>query len=339
MGSLLEIIATLVGTVLVLALAAQALQEMVKHTFAIKGWTRFQAVERLVVESARQAGLGTTDGKNIMEQVAERLRGLSQNGLRPGTVRLDVLDQQQLSQLIRSVDPARVCALKPLGQEDGRRRLGDVADETVKWFDLSLAPVADRYRRRMQLGALASALVVVLAVNADAIRLAGAVRTDPSVRSRMAAAAQASWTADSALRVLEDSALALARDSATAAAAASLGPAIQVARTRRDSLLTATLTGDQSAFLGYPADWQFGWTWLIGIVFSTLLVSLGAPFWHDVLEAVFGLKHRMRPGGTAPEERKPEDGASRNGLLVRLEPGRVLSRPAVPGPADTVTRN
>jgi hypothetical protein len=30
------------------------------------------------------------------------------------------------------------------------------------------------------------------------------------------------------------------------------------------------------------------------MIASVLLVSLGAPFWHDVLESVFGLKSRLR---------------------------------------------
>jgi hypothetical protein len=34
--------------------------------------------------------------------------------------------------------------------------------------------------------------------------------------------------------------------------------------------------------------------WWIGIVASVLLVSLGAPFWHDLLETLFGLKNRMQ---------------------------------------------
>jgi hypothetical protein len=34
--------------------------------------------------------------------------------------------------------------------------------------------------------------------------------------------------------------------------------------------------------------------WWIGIVLSTLLVGLGAPFWHDALETLFGVKNRVQ---------------------------------------------
>jgi hypothetical protein len=296
MNTLLEIILSVVGTMLVLALAAQAIQEAIKHIFAIKGWTRFTAIKRLVIEATRIARLGTTDGEDIVAQIVERLRNLSQNGVRHSAVRLDVLDAKQLGDLIESVDPARVCALAPAGDDKGRERLKEVAIEARKWFDLALQPVTERYRRRMQLGALASGLVIVLAVNADAFTLVRQARKDPEFRARMVAVAGASWSADSALRVLQDSAVALAADTATAPQVGSLAPRIQSARARRDSLLSTALRSDSLTFLGYPKGFRPTWPWGFGIVLSTLLVSLGAPFWHDVLETVFGLKNRVRLG-------------------------------------------
>jgi hypothetical protein len=52
---------------------------------------------------------------------------------------------------------------------------------------------------------------------------------------------------------------------------------------------------DTSFLLGTLGDRRPGDPlWWVGIVLSTLLVSLGAPFWHDLLEALFGLKNRVR---------------------------------------------
>ena len=41
----------------------------------------------------------------------------------------------------------------------------------------------------------------------------------------------------------------------------------------------------------------FGWAVM------TLLLSVGAPFWQDTLESLFGLKNMLRKQGKAPEER------------------------------------
>ena len=307
MSSFLETITAIVGMMLILSLAAQAVQEAVKHSLAIKSWTRFTSIRRLVIEAARVAKLGDTDGEDIVAQVVDRLRRLSQNGVRKGKVRLDAMAKQDLVELIKSLDPAKVCALAPLGEATGKQRLADVAAEAEKWFELSQEPVADRYRRRMQLGAILSGLVIVLAVNADVFQLVTQMRKDPQLRQQVAGLAQASWSADSVLRVQEDSALALARDSATIAQAVALYPAIQTARGKRDSILLVGRS-QSAAFLGYQEDWKPTWMWGLGIALSTLLVSLGAPFWHDVLEAVFGLKNKVRlesqadPGAA---ERKP----------------------------------
>ncbi len=67
MASLLETALTFVATMLLLALAAQSLQDVTKFAFAIKAWTRLTAVRRLVQESATAASAGSPE-----QAVAER---------------------------------------------------------------------------------------------------------------------------------------------------------------------------------------------------------------------------------------------------------------------------
>ena len=316
MTSLLEVLLTFAATMLVLALAAQSLQDIVKFTFALKGRTKLTAMRRLVRESAIVAGLEEEDGDDIATQVVARLSNLSQRGVRKKNVRLDVLDKPQLMELVRAVDPQQVRALKPLVVEVGKQRLADVACEVEKWFELALNPVNERYRRRMRLGAIASAAVVVLAVNADAFGVLQRARTDPRFRAAAQRQATAYWTADSAARVLEDSARKLGT-----AAGAGLDSAVRVAAARRQVLALAVVQQtDSSLVLGYPKGFQPDWHWGLGILIATLLVSLGAPFWHDLLESVLGLKNRIRlqaagttggggsggtGGGRNPGEAKP----------------------------------
>ena len=59
--------------------------------------------------------------------------------------------------------------------------------------------------------------------------------------------------------------------------------------------LLAIKAGQTGFILGAPGGQRWGdIMWWIGIVLSTLLVSLGAPFWHDLLESLFGLKNRIQ---------------------------------------------
>ncbi len=69
MGSLLETLITSVGTILVFALAAQSIQEMLKSIFAIKGRTMQAAIEGLVRESTRALGQAPADADAILVQV------------------------------------------------------------------------------------------------------------------------------------------------------------------------------------------------------------------------------------------------------------------------------
>ena len=260
MSALLEVLLSFVGVMLVLALAAQSMQELVKVVFAIKGQTTRRALEGLLTEAAR-AENQPQSGPDLVDRVVERLRGLGQNGVRPGAVRLDTLTADRLTDLIMHVDPRRVAGTKALPEDAARVTLRRIADHAEAWFPLAMEPVADRYRRRMRGLSFISSAVIVLALNADALTVVRLSRDDPSFRERVGVTA--GRLAEPALDSLDTGALRAAADT---------------------SFLLGTL-GDRR-----PRDPL----WWVGIVLSTLLVSLGAPFWHDLLEALFGLKNRVR---------------------------------------------
>ncbi len=279
MSSLLQVLLSLVGTALVLALAAQSLQEILKVMFALKGKARIQAIEGLLRESGKASGLSKAETDKIFEQILERLRGLAQNGVRKDKVRLDWITPEKLRSLIQTAthDPAVASKLKQL------------ADRATEWFDLSMAPVEQRYRRRMRGWGVLTSAIVVLGLNADALTILQQARMDPEFRARVD-------SATSVAQALRKQAQAVA-DSFKVAGSDSLKQALGH---RSDSLNLAVLNVARStigsgAFLGSPANWRLGdFRWWIGIVASVLLVSLGAPFWHDLLETLFGLKNRMQ---------------------------------------------
>jgi hypothetical protein len=295
MVSLLEVLLTFAGVMLMLALVAERLQEILKASFALKSGTRLAAVRQLVIESARAKGLLPTDGQQIFDEVVERLRNLGQNGLRRKAVRLDALDKCQLSQLIAVVNHAKVSGLSGGKDDDGKDKLREIGQQAEQWFDLAVDPVDDRHRRRMQLWALGTALVVVGALNADAFGILNQARNDPAYRQAVAAQAAGLQHADSVVKLLGDSAAAAAKDSTTAdSLRAKVAARRDTAVTRRDNLMLSSATGPTRLFAGYPKGWRFSWQWLLGMLLSAILVSLGAPFWHDVLESVLGLKNRIQ---------------------------------------------
>lgn len=298
MTELLEGALAFVGIVMVLALAAERLQELVKAAFALKSNVRVAGVRRLVHEAATAAGFKPGPATGLVEHVLDRLRALNQRGLRNKAVRLDHVTKCDLKKLIAELDPDAVEALRSIATDVAKQRLHQVAVNVEAWYDLAMAPVDGRHARRMRLGAFVSAAVVVLAVNADGLTLIRQAWSDSafqnSVNTRLGSVLQT----DSVLRArlaVRDSLRAdtTAADAARAAADSTL----QVALATRNLQVDSVLTQAHLIPLQYPAGFHVTARWIFGILLSTLLVSLGAPFWHDVLESVLGLKKRATGAG------------------------------------------
>ena len=285
MTTLLEVAVTLIGVMLVLALAAQSVQEVIKASFALKGRTKLQALDRLITEAARSKNQTKTDAEEIVKAVRARLRALGQGGVRSSAIRLDAVSSSQLKELIELVSPDDVTSLRALDREKACERLREIAQRAVTWYPLAMSPVDDRYRRRMRGLAVLSSAIVVLGANVNAFDVLQRARRDPEFRARVTAVTMRLDTlqrrADSVARTPVDSA------KSTAAAAV---------RAIRDSAGTAALKAlSDDALISGPGGWQYkSYTWWAGIILSIALVSLGAPFWHDTLEAMFGLKSRLR---------------------------------------------
>jgi hypothetical protein len=318
MLALLETLLAFVGVMLVLALAAQSVQELLKVMFAIKGMTTLRGLEGLLTEAAKaedQPGAGP----DLLRQILERLRGLGQNGVRKKAVRIDALSAEKLTDLIVHVDSRLISGIGTLDTKIAKVALEKIARHAEAWFPLAMDPVAERYRRRMRGLSYVSSALVVIGLNADALTIFRLSRDDPQFRARVSAATAGlvEWgeRVDSLEKLCDiegDTTVATdtagtagdttaadtaeARDTTTPPPAAA-DTACAALRVARDSLeAVERRTGGDTAFLaGFVGDRRPGdVSWWIGILLSVLLVSLGAPFWHDLLEALFGLKNRVR---------------------------------------------
>jgi len=348
MDSLLATIVAFVGVILVLALAAQSVQEILKTIFVIRGRTMLRSLRGLIEEAVRAERQWPVDAETLFDEVVRRLEALGQNGFRAGKIRLDVLDARDLARLVRAVECQKVPGL-PVEEDEAQSVLDRIADRTSDWYGISMQPVDDRYRRRMRVLALASAAIVVLPLNVEAPRLFRAARTDATFRAKVE---QVVGRLDSTLTAVANERAAEPEGPASGTSAADTSPpgtpastpggaaadtgvgatavdtgssrppadtsasgldapdTANVPRQAADSTGGAgTQPADSTAavamalrdlveagdIFGAPADWRPGDAgWWLGILLSILLVGLGAPFWHDVLESVFDLKGRIR---------------------------------------------
>jgi hypothetical protein len=306
MLSLLETLLTFIGVMLVLALAAQSVQELVKVVFALKGQAALHGLRGLINEAVRAEGLGQS-GDEILKSVTRRLQGLGQNGVRPKALRLDALTASQLADLVTHVDAQDVGTLRTVHGDAAQAALKGVAERAVAWFPLAMEPVADRYRRRMRGVAFLSSAAVVWALNADALTIFRRAQEDDQFRRRVSAVTTELSSLQSRVRELGTRCVEVPAGRAGApvstadSACRALRPALDSLDQR--ALQAAADTAFVAGFTGprRPRDPN----WWIGILLSTLLVSLGAPFWHDTLETLFGIKNRVRAEAKKVAETTP----------------------------------
>ena len=139
------------------------------------------------------------------------------------------------------------------------------------WFNSAMDRLSGAYKRRIQVLTLGVSLVLTLAVGADTLAIADALYKEPSLRAAVTGAAQAAPS-----------------NAQTPSAGSST------------SLQEANNLLQKS---GFPLGWGalpedlVGWIKkVLGLLITTLAVSLGAPFWFDLLRNIANL----RSSGPAP---------------------------------------
>ena len=123
------------------------------------------------------------------------------------------------------------------------------------WFNAAMDRLAGVYRRRLMLVNLVTAICLTVAIGVDAIALAVALWQEQGVRSAVAGAAQH-------------------------ADGGGLG----------DALGALTQLNLPLGWTTHPATWTEWSLKVAGLAISTLAVSLGAPFWFDLLKNLSNLR-------------------------------------------------
>jgi len=160
--------------------------------------------------------------------------------------------------------------------------LDHLRDAAARWFDAAMDRVSGAYKRQTQTVLLGLAIAVVLGFNVDTIAIVRTLWTDPHVRATVAERA------------------------ATYAAPDLKAPADPVAQIKAANERYSQSIRDLNVLeipLGWPAGFwskrlhETNLAKVFGLILSTIAISLGAPFWFDVLCKVSNL----RAAGKVPE--------------------------------------
>jgi hypothetical protein len=177
-----------------------------------------------------------------------------------------------------------------------------------QWFNGAMDRVAGWYKRRSQTVGLIVGLAVAVVMNADTLEMIRTLSNDSAVRASLVAAAQGYAEASRP-------------SSASSQAGVASAPAPDVAAdVKRQSDNTIAQLGG----LGLPIGWQRPgagdiWSHLLGWLMTGFALSLGAPFWFDMLNKVMVVRATVKPHEKSLDEgSKDEQPASTQTVRIEL---------------------
>ena len=266
----------------VLSLVASAIQEWIASLFALRSKNLRKGVQNLI---------GNDYAKKVYEHPL--INNLSKDKKLPSyiapetlsSVLLEIISKEekngntesndlinassQVSDLVANIDqkhPLREILMTLAN--DGEKTVSVLKNKLADWLDEGMARVAGWYKRQAKIFIFAIAFAITLATNASTLHIAEELWQNDALRTQIAAQAQtAVQTGDTS--VLKDSNF-------------------------------ETLAVFPIGWSSVPSDCLEWLKTLLGWIITTAAVSLGAPFWFDLLGKVANL----RGSGSQAQTRK-----------------------------------
>jgi hypothetical protein len=183
------------------------------------------------------------------------------------------------------------------------------------WFDSSMERVSGWYKRRTYYWLLAIGFLMAGVLNINALRVGEGLWQDKTLRESLAQRAEAAGKNPDYQRSLVDSAGRARNLENTLADLRTLNLPIGWTEAARSEAAARFSTGGGAVWFIVVA--LLGWT------LTALAISMGAPFWFDLLNKVIVIRSTVKPREKSPEEGSKDKQAASD---------RMPPAPAVPSP-------
>jgi len=273
--STLQSVTAVIALIFALSVIVQAIQEFIKDFLQTKPKAMMQALNEFMGDM-----LNSADVQNAL-----KVRGLDVTAVENFSTSdfrslLDAIpfDQQKVQKLVQG----------------GQASLDKIKDNIAGAYQGALARFQKIYERKnKQIAALLS-VVLVLILNANVIFLYESISADPAMQQAIMSKVQT---------IVSDDATAKAK--ANAKAGTSDDPSAQATALKesyqatRDQIATVLNTDTMLVRTNlYPDDFSSHWLkTIVGLLLMGGLVSLGAPFWNDVLKGAAGVNNGFSGNG------------------------------------------
>ncbi len=315
----LEVAIGLIFVYLLLAVICTTVNEWIAGILKRRSTTLQGAIRQMLDAQAGQSNLG--DANWFLQQFYAHplISGLTQPGtkLHPAyisartfaTAVMDIATPQQPGVLnfaeletgIQNLPPGDVKKTLLSLIQNTNHDLCQAQKNIEDWYNDTMERVSGWYKRRTQLWTACLAIMLTLAANADTVQIAKTLWTDPTLRSELVEEAKQRTEANHQRTAAGDESkttVAGSENNANSAAVQSSAKAAEVSSASRDELNT----------LGLVVGWNHqslptstrGWLdKILGFFLSIVAISLGAPFWFDLLNRFM----RVRDVGDSPPKK------------------------------------
>ncbi len=299
-SSTLEVLIGLIFVYLLLAIICTTLNEWIAGIFKTRSTTLKDAIVQLLDQQA--GATDTTDRNWFLQQFYSHPLIVGMSGPKKGELPAYLSARAFATAVLDIATPQKPGVITFADLETGINNLpaGDVkttllaviqtsnnnlqqAQKNIEaWFNDTMDRVSGWYKRTTQIWTVVIAAVLVLSANADTLQIARTLWTDPTLRAELVEQAK------------------------SRAQAANVASAATPGNNSASSAANQPATQDELDELGQVVGWSHQppaskgqWAdHILGWILSIVAVSLGAPFWFDLLNKFM----RIRNGGDAPEE-------------------------------------
>jgi len=301
---MLETLDAIIATAAValgLSLIVQAIQQIIKQWLDLKSnYMRFQLLamfnsSQSTSSPSSQTGLsrvtkmvGEVDdnARRIVDQIESATKSFGYKDL-------------ELIETISVDDMKRLAKSLPMFAK-AKEEWKHVEKDIETWLAFTQRAFQELYQRRMKLWSFIVSAIVVVILNANLLEVYGEFSTNKAVRDAAVAMAEkfVAMPRDSILvkekTGVKDTAYVVSKPDSLIVKQIqkSLSDVQQVAASKTFQVFRWT---NASFDQFYSARWYVIWpTALLGWLAMTLLVSLGAPFWYDLLKTLMGIKDYLK---------------------------------------------
>jgi len=285
-----------------------------------KLYDRWRTLKRKVIPDWLLFRNISEDDRKIVDQLKVKLQSI-------GYKDFEILERMNVEQLQTILRELPLFAKDDPGAEGPlKKALNDVKT----WFDATKEAFQDHYERKMKVWALCLSAIVVIAANADVVGIYREFGLNKARRETIVNSAPALLKmAGQEVQPAKEGIVTSKSDTRSSKAGSSTaGDTVKIAESASvndstikhriamlDTLVTTfqlvrwnTATGDSLRFGGKTGSFYTGISDFfsalpknfVGWLAMALLVSLGAPFWYDILKTVMGVKDKLKEKGPKP---------------------------------------